>query len=132
MRAAIGNKVVFFFFPHADFGTGKKARSSRSGVSKPENNDEKMAIAQCVLFNVVASSVWADIRQLSEKPSPDKSEQLSYLPLLKVTDGSGARWGGTGVIYGLKAAKNLFNWHMTQPDEYSWFLTAKRYGSCRL
>ncbi|EBR4568295.1 outer membrane lipoprotein chaperone LolA [Salmonella enterica] len=76
---------------------------------------KKMAIACALLSSVVASSVWADAVS-SLKSRLDKVSSFHASFTQKVTDGSGAAvQEGQGDLWVKRP--NLFNWHMTQPDE---------------
>lgn len=76
---------------------------------------KKMAIACALLSSVVASSVWADAAS-SLKSRLDKVSSFHATFTQKVTDGSGAAvQEGQGDLWVKRP--NLFNWHMTQPDE---------------
>ena len=73
---------------------------------------KKIAITCALLSSLVASSVWADAAS-DLKSRLDKVSSFHASFTQKVTDGSGAaRQEGLGV-----KRPNLFNWHMTQPDE---------------
>lgn len=76
---------------------------------------KKIAIACALLTSFVASSVWADAaRDLKSRLDKVSSFHASFTQ--KVTDGSGnAVQEGQGDLWVKRP--NLFNWHMTQPDE---------------
>lgn len=79
------------------------------------NNDEKIAITCALLSSLVASSVWADAAS-DLKSRLDKVSSFHASFTQKVTDGSGAAvQEGQGDLWVKRP--NLFNWHMTQPDE---------------
>ena len=76
---------------------------------------KKIAIACALLTSFVASSVWADAAS-DLKSRLDKVSSFHASFTQKVTDGSGnAVQEGQGDLWVKRP--NLFNWHMTQPDE---------------
>ncbi len=76
---------------------------------------KKIAIACALLSSFVASSVWADAAS-DLKSRLDKVSSFHASFTQKVTDGSGnAVQEGRGDLWVKRP--NLFNWHMTQPDE---------------
>ncbi|SYX31863.1 Uncharacterised protein [Escherichia coli] len=88
---------------------------------------KKIAITCALLSSLVASSVWADAAS-DLKSRLDKVSSFHASFTQKVTDGSGAAvQEGQGDLWVKRP--NLFNWHMTQPDESILFLTVKHCGS---
>ncbi|PPK20961.1 outer membrane lipoprotein carrier protein LolA, partial [Klebsiella pneumoniae] len=76
---------------------------------------KKIAITCALLSSLVASSVWADAAS-DLKSRLDKVSSFHASFTQKVTDGSGAAvQEGQGDLWVKRP--NLFNWHMTQPDE---------------
>ena len=76
---------------------------------------KKIAIVGALLTSFVASSVWADAAS-DLKSRLDKVSSFHASFTQKVTDGSGnAVQEGQGDLWVKRP--NLFNWHMTQPDE---------------
>lgn len=76
---------------------------------------KKIAIVGALLTSLVASSVWADAAS-DLKSRLDKVSSFHASFTQKVTDGSGnAVQEGQGDLWVKRP--NLFNWHMTQPDE---------------
>ena len=76
---------------------------------------KKIAITCALLSSLVASSVWADAAS-DLKSRLDKVSSFHASFTQKVTDGSGAAvQEGRGDLWVKRP--NLFNWHMTQPDE---------------
>ena len=76
---------------------------------------KKIAITCALLTGFVASSVWADAAS-DLKSRLDKVSSFHASFTQKVTDGSGnAVQEGKGDLWVKRP--NLFNWHMTQPDE---------------
>lgn len=88
---------------------------------------KRIAITCALLSSFVVSSVWADAAS-DLKSRPDKVSSFHASFTQKVTDGSGAAvQEGQGDLWVKRP--NLFNWHMTQPDESIWFPMVKRCGS---
>jgi len=76
---------------------------------------KKIAIVGALLTSFVASSVWADAAS-DLKSRLDKVSSFHASFTQKVTDGSGnAVQEGQGDLWVKRP--NLFNWHMTQPEE---------------
>ena len=85
---------------------------------------KKIAIACALLTSFVASSVWADAAS-DLKSRLDKVSSFHASFTQKVTDGSGnAVQEGQGDLWVKRP--NLFNWHMTQPDESILAIPARR------
>ncbi len=88
---------------------------------------KKIAIACALLTSFVASSVWADAAS-DLKSRLDKVSSFHASFTQKVTDGSGnAVQEGQGDLWVKRP--NLFNWHMTQPDESILVSDGKTCGS---
>ncbi|PLL86418.1 outer membrane lipoprotein chaperone LolA, partial [Klebsiella michiganensis] len=76
---------------------------------------KKLAITCALLSSFVVSQVWADAAS-DLKSRLDKVSSFHSSFTQKVTDGSGnAVQDGQGDLWVKRP--NLFNWHMTQPDE---------------
>ncbi|HBU4167135.1 TPA: outer membrane lipoprotein chaperone LolA, partial [Klebsiella pneumoniae] len=76
---------------------------------------KKLAITCALLSGMVVSQVWADAAS-DLKSRLDKVSSFHASFTQKVTDGSGnAVQDGQGDLWVKRP--NLFNWHMTQPDE---------------
>ncbi|MEG7483999.1 outer membrane lipoprotein chaperone LolA, partial [Citrobacter freundii] len=76
---------------------------------------KRIAITCALLSSFVVSSVWADAAS-DLKSRLDKVSSFHASFTQKVTDGSGAAvQEGQGDLWVKRP--NLFNWHMTQPDE---------------
>ena len=76
---------------------------------------KKLAITCALLSSFVVSQVWADAAS-DLKSRLDKVSSFHSSFTQKVTDGSGnAVQDGQGELWVKRP--NLFNWHMTQPDE---------------
>ena len=76
---------------------------------------KKLAITCALLSGMVVSQVWADAAS-DLKSRVDKVSSFHASFTQKVTDGSGnAVQDGQGDLWVKRP--NLFNWHMTQPDE---------------
>ncbi len=79
------------------------------------NDNEKIAMVCALMGSLLVSNAWADASS-DLKSRLDKVSSFHASFTQKVTDGSGAAvQEGQGDLWVKRP--NLFNWHMTQPDE---------------